>query len=197
MYAAYLRTSTEHQTLDMQRVAIERYLKSNQIEDVIFYEEVATGTNTKRQKFQQLLMDLREGRITTIITYKLDRLFRSLGDLVSTLRELEELKVNFISIQDHIDLTTATGRLMVHLLGSFAEFEAEVIRERVKSGLAAARLRGKKFGRPRIYDHQEVLNLHREGVSCREISRRLGISKSAVSAITSARKLSAVPVLRK
>jgi len=116
----------------------------------------------------------------------LDRLFRSLGDLVITLRELEALNANFISIQDSIDLTTPNGRLMVHLLGSFAEFEAAIIRERVLSGLNAARLKGVKLGRPRIHDREEVIRLHKAGLSFREIGKRLGLPKSTVGNILSA-----------
>ena len=167
----------------MQRVAIENYLKAHNISDVAFYEEIATGTNTRRPRFQQLLSDLRSGKVSTIVTYKLDRLFRSLGDLVITLRELEQLKSNFISIQDNIDLTTPSGRLMVHLLGSFAEFEAAIIRERVKAGLVAARAKGKVLGRPRLYDRSQVLRLRAEGVSCRGIAIALGMSKSMVHKI--------------
>lgn len=181
MYAVYIRASTEHQSLDMQRVAIEAFLKESKISDAIFYEEIATGTNTRRPQFQRLLTDLRLGKISTIVTYKLDRLFRSLRDLVITLKELEELKINFVSVQDRIDLTTPSGRLMVHLLGSFAEFEASIIRERVRCGLNAARAKGKRLGRPKIFDDRSIFDLRGKGLSYREISNRLGVSKSLIS----------------
>ena len=96
-----------------------------------------------------MLKDARSKRFDVVLCFKMDRLCRSLRDLVITLQDLTELGVEFVAIKDQIDLTTASGRLMTHLLGAFAEFEASLIRERVMSGLANAKAKGKKLGRPR------------------------------------------------
>ena len=110
----------------------------------------------------------------------MERISRSLRDLVTTLQELTDLGVAFVSIRDQIDMTTAAGRLLVHLLASFAEFEREIISERVKSGVQRAREKGRPIGRPRVCDRRKVMELRGNGMSIRGIARELNISKGAV-----------------
>ena len=126
------------------------------------------------------MKDAREEKLDFIVVWKLDRMYRSLKDLVTTLQELEELKVTFISLKDAIDMTSASGRLMTHLLAAFGEFEASLIKERVVAGLENAKRNGVRLGRPRVVNRDDVRMLHNEGLSLGQIAKRLSISKSAV-----------------
>lgn len=143
----YVRVSTQDQSCELQKNELTRYVESRGWETHKIYEDHGhTGTNGNRPMLKALLKDARERNFDVLICWKLDRLFRSLKDLIGTLHELTELKVDFISLKDNIDLTTSSGRLMMHLLGAFAEFEASLIRERVRAGINNARAKGIKFG---------------------------------------------------
>lgn len=120
------------------------------------------------------------------INWKLDRLFRYLKDLVATLQEFTELGIQFINLKDNIDPTTSSGRLMMHMIGAFAEFEGSLIRERVKAGVSNARAKGRVLGRPKTCPRNEVIRLRSQGLSVRKIASELNISK------TSAQRLSQV-----
>ena len=130
--AIYLRVSTQDQSTEIQRHELISFVGSRGWGEPKVYEDKESSTTIKRPALQQLLTDARARRVDVIVCWKLDRLFRSLGDLVAVLKELEELGVLFISMRDQIDMTTSAGRLMTHLLGAFAEFEASLIRERVR-----------------------------------------------------------------
>jgi DNA invertase Pin-like site-specific DNA recombinase len=143
-----------------------------------FFEDKASGTLTKRPQFTNLLTGARQGLFDVIIVWRLNRFARSLQDLVTTLHELSELNVAFVSVRDQIDLTTSTGRLLLHLLGAFSQFEADLIRDRVRAGLIAARAKGRRLGRPRSISAEDVHRLRRDGLSISEIARRLKVSKS-------------------
>jgi DNA invertase Pin-like site-specific DNA recombinase len=178
--AIYLRCSTQEQSTDLQRMEIERLADQRGWTELTFFEDKASGTTTKRPHFAAMLTSARTGQFDVIIVWRLDRFARSLKDLVTTLHELTELNVAFVSVRDQIDLTTSTGRLMLHLLGAFSQFEADLIRERVKAGLMAARAKGRRLGRPRSISAGDVHRLRRDGLSIREIAGRLKVSKSAV-----------------
>ncbi len=105
-------------------------------------------------------------KVGVVLTWRLDRFGRSLKHLVNTLDELRSLGVAFCSYHENLDFTTATGQLMFHLLAAFAEFERELIRERVKAGLANARAKGKRLGRPRkAVNVQRIQELRGRGLS--------------------------------
>jgi len=127
-----------------------------------------------------LLSDARKRKLNVVICWKLDRFFRSLKDLVTTLQELSELGIEFISLRDNIDLSTSSGRLMMHMIGAFAEFEASLIRSRVKAGLEVARKNGKRLGRPKLRDDKKIISLRDKGYSIRAISKELCVSTGAV-----------------
>ena len=114
--------------------------------------------------------------------WRLDRWGRSVADLLATLQELQELGVGFVSLTEALDLTTPTGRAMAGLLAVFAEFEREILRERVRAGLAHARHQGKQLGRPPlpIQKTAEARKLFRQGTSKSEIARRLNIGRTSV-----------------
>ncbi len=145
------------------------------------YEDTATGTNTNRPMFQKMMADARAKRFDVLAVWKLDRFARSLRDLVNHLQELTDLGIGFVSVKDAgIDLTTPTGRLLTHLLSAFSEFEASLIRMRVKSGLEQARRRGKRIGRPKRRDDATIRKLRSEGKSIRQIAKSTGVSTTAV-----------------
>jgi DNA invertase Pin-like site-specific DNA recombinase len=148
-----------------------------------------SGTTDKRPGFKRLMQLSRERKVDVVVTLKLDRLFRSLKNLVIILQELEELGILFISVVDQIDMTTASGRLMVHLLGAFAEFEAALIRERTLIGLDNAIAKGKRLGRPLSTNQSQIRELRSKGFSYRRIRKELGCSFGAItSALRAERK---------
>jgi DNA invertase Pin-like site-specific DNA recombinase len=116
------------------------------------------------------------------LVWKLDRLGRSLKDLVNTLDELGALGIDFVSYENQLDTSTPTGKLVFHVIGAVAEFEKDIIRERVKAGLANARRKGKKLGRPPMSDGllEKAKALRAEGLSFRKIGKRLGVDEGTV-----------------
>lgn len=182
--AIYTRVSTTHQSTDLQRQELAEYASLRGFVVVNHYEDIATGTSTiKRPKWQEMMASARRRKFDVVLCWKLDRFSRSLKDLVVSLQELESVGVKFISLRDNIDLTTPSGRLMVHLVSAFSEFEASIIRERVKAGIAAARAKGKKFGRTSTLDVAKIKELRAEGQSLRSISIAIGASKGGVSKV--------------
>lgn len=185
----YARVSTHDQkTLDMQIDAMKKYAKARdwQIETEI--AEIGSGAKDKRPQREELINQAKRRQIDVIIVWKLDRWGRSVNDLFHTLNELSGLGVGFISLTEALDLTTATGRAMAGLLSIFAEFEREILRERVKSGIAHARQKGKNHGRPattKKYE-SEIDTLFKSGLSKSEIAKRLGIGRTSVRRILSA-----------
>ena len=179
--AIYLRVSTKSQSTDLQRQHILEYIQARGWELVETYEDKASGTSNNRDGLQRLMLASRRGKFNTIVCWKLDRFFRSLKDLVSTLQELSELNIEFVSVRDQIDMTTSTGRLLTHLLAAFAEFEANLIKERVNAGIERAKKRGTKLGRPPAIDVERVVLLRKRGLSLSQIAKQVGCTKSAVS----------------
>jgi putative DNA-invertase from lambdoid prophage Rac len=130
-------------------------------------------------------MAARRREIDVIVVWRLDRWGRSVADLMATLRELTELGVGFVSLTEALDLTTPSGRAMAGMLAIFAEFEREVLRERVRAGIAQARKEGRPHGRPRTASLKadEVPRLKAERLSHSEIARRPGIGRTSVRRI--------------
>jgi DNA invertase Pin-like site-specific DNA recombinase len=150
-------------------------------------KDVGSGAK-QRPAREALLRAARRREVDVVVVWRLDRWGRSLPDLVVTLRELIELGVGFVSLTEALDLTTPTGRAMAGMLAVFAEFEREVLRERVRAGIAQARREGRPHGRPRTASLRasEVLRLKAEQVSQSEIARRLGIGRTSVRRILAA-----------
>lgn len=176
MKIGYARVSTKEQSLNLQEDAL---IKAG-CEKI--YSEKITGTTTSRPQLDEMLSHLRKGDI--IIVWKLDRLGRSLRDLVKIISNLKKQGVFFQSLQDNIDTTTPTGKLTFHLFAALAEFERDIISTRTKAGLDAARARGKVGGRPkglskRAQDKARLAeSLYKEKVrSVSEICDHLDISK--------------------
>lgn len=179
--AVYLRVSTHHQSTELQRREIEAYLRSKGESEWSIYEDTRSGTTSDRPELMRLMRDIGKNQIKTVVCWKLDRLFRTLKELVRVLNEFTQTSTMMIAVKDQIDMTTPSGRLMTHLLGAFAEFEADLIRERVRSGLQNAKRKGVRLGRPPRINAPQIQRLRAEGLSLSEIGRRLNVTKSAVS----------------
>lgn len=185
--AVYVRVSTDGaknghtQTTAMQKLEIEAHLKLKGITSFQVYEDKGiSGTKKDRPGLKKLFKDCRDGKVSLVVCWKIDRLFRSLKDLMDTLSEWQSLGIEFIALKDNIDLSSATGRLMMQILGAFSEFEVSVIRERVNSGLANARSKGVRLGPPIKPGHEMVKKMYEEGKSVSEIATHLNLSRQTV-----------------
>lgn len=186
----YARVSThDQQTIPLQIRALREYAAQRGWTIAVQVREVGSGA-AQRESREKLLEAARRREIDVVLVWRLDRWGRSVTDLLATLQELEHLGVGFVSLTEALDLTTPAGRAMAGLLAVFAEFEREILRERVRAGLAHARQNGKRLGRPITValhaDH--VRKLHRAGVSKSEIARRLTIGRTSVRRILAAKR---------
>ena len=135
-----------------------------------------SGSKGSRPALNRLMADAGRRKFDIVLVWKLDRFGRSLRHLVNALAELEAIGIAFVSLRDNLDLATPSGRLMFQIIGAMAEFERELIRERVKAGLRNAQAKGKHLGRPRVFVSDSKIELMRaSGVSWRTISKELGI----------------------
>ncbi|TQE98109.1 MAG: recombinase family protein [Spiribacter salinus] len=173
MIIGYARVSTHDQDPQLQLDAL-----SEAGCDQVFQERI-TGTQRERPELNACLRSLREG--DTLVVWKLDRLARSLKDLVTIVSELEERGVGFRSITEAIDTTSSAGRLVFHIFGALAEFERNLIRERTVAGLKAARARGRKGGRKPALSRGDVRRaaamLADPTMTKTEVARYLGVSR--------------------
>ena len=181
----YARVSTtDQQTVPLQIRALREYAIRRGWTITLQVKEVGSGAS-QRQLREKLLEAARRREIDVVLVWRLDRWGRSVADLLATLQELDHLGVGFVSFTEALDLTTPAGRAMAALLAVFAEFEREILRERVRAGLAHARQNGKRLGRPLtagLHAHR-VRKLYRVGVSKSEIARRLKIGRTSVRRI--------------
>ncbi len=180
--ALYARVSTQdQQTLPLQVTALREYAQRRGWTLVRVVEEVASGAMA-RPKRDELVKAATRRQIDVVLVWRLDRWGRSLPDLINTLQELSALDVGFVSITEALDLTTPAGRAMAAMLAVFAEFEREILRERVRAGIAQARASGKPLGRPQTVGKRApaVQALYAQGISKAEIARRLGIGRTSV-----------------
>lgn len=174
----YARVSTQDQNPELQTNALTE-AGCNRI-----YEEKASGAKRDRPELKKALEQCRPG--DTLVVWKLDRLARSMSQLIETINDLESREVGFISLTENIDTTTAQGKLMFGIFGSLAEFERSLIRERTMAGLAAAKAMGRTGGRPSSMTPEkkqaiEAL-LKQSGLSSKEIAKQAGISVSTLYA---------------
>ena len=178
----YARVSTHDQhTLPMQLRAMREYAKRRDWSIAVEIRDIASGTSVRPRR-EELIHSARRRELDVILVWRLDRWGRSLLDLIGSLQELNELGVGFVSLSEALDLTTASGRALAGMLAVFAEFERDILRDRVKAGIAQARRDGKPHGRPPTVQQSadQIRALHKDGVSKSEIARRLNVSRTSV-----------------
>lgn len=187
----YSRVSTSHhnQNPEVQVHELRRYCEARgwTIDHEIVDHGFSGGTDA-RPGLKQLLNLVRERKVDVVVVVKMDRLFRSLKHLVTTLEEWQATGVQFVATKDNIDYTTPAGRLLAQILGSLAEFEKSLLIERTMLGLEHARRQGKKLGRPKMRDDAKIQALRGQGLSYTAIQKQLGVSRGAIS-----RALQSVP----
>ena len=186
--AIYIRVSTDGQTVDNQRLELEQAAKRSGWKIVGIYDDNGVSgakPREQREAFDRLCRDATRREFDVVMSWSVDRLGRSLQDLVGFLGELHAVGVDLYLHQQGIDTTTPAGKAMFQMMGVFAEFERSMIQERVKAGLRRARAQGKKLGRPRVNGKTEkaIMAARAEGLGKRKIAKQLGIGVSTVNRI--------------
>ncbi len=184
--ALYARVSTSEQTVDPQLDALREYARARGLEAAEeFVDQGISGAKDKRPALDRLLKDAHRRRFDLVACVKLDRLARSVRHLTTLAAEFEALGIGLVVLDQAIDTTTPSGRLLFHVLGAIAEFERDLIRERTAAGMKAARRRGKRIGRPRAITGSASFALERglaERRSISSLARELGVSRATVTA---------------
>jgi DNA invertase Pin-like site-specific DNA recombinase len=182
--ALYARVSTINhgQDPEMQLAELREYCTRRGWEVTGEYvERGISGSKERRAELDRLMAACRKRKLDVVLVYRYDRFARSLHHLVNALEEFRALGIDFISLHEGVDTSTPNGRLVFGIFASIAEFERELIRERVKSGLAAARARGKRLGRPKArIDAARVCELREQGRSWRSIAKYLHVSRGTL-----------------
>jgi putative DNA-invertase from lambdoid prophage Rac len=181
----YARVSThDQQALPLQTRAMRDYAAKRGWTIAVQVKEIGSGASD-RERREMLLEAARRREIDVVLVWRLDRWGRSVPDLVATLQELTHLDVGFVSLTEALDLTTPAGRAMAGMLAVFAQFEHEILQERVRAGLAHARESGKRLGRPQTAAllSGQIRKLYRAGLSKSEIARGLHIGRTSVRRI--------------
>lgn len=177
MMIGYARVSTQEQNLDLQTDELTKLGCEK-----IYQEKVSSGK--ERPHLMKMIEHLREG--DSVIVWKLDRLGRSVKELINLMEIFQVKKVNFISIKDSIDTSTIQGRLLLNIFASLAEFERDIIRERTKAGLSAAKARGRSGGRKKgltpeaIKKAETAVMLYKQQKSATEIAGIIGVGRATV-----------------
>jgi len=192
--AVYGRVSTDAQNHASQLREVRAYVRRRWPKaEVTEYLDKASGTRFSRSRLDALMSEVRQGHVDAIAVYKLDRLGRSLQHLAQLIGEFEAHGTALIATSQGIDTseTNPAGRLQMHVLAAVAEFERSVIRERINAGLAAARDRGAKLGRPPTLDRHidAAAKLSQKGMSGRKIAAKLNIPAGSVFAILNRAKI--------
>jgi DNA invertase Pin-like site-specific DNA recombinase len=181
--AIYARVSTTNhgqdtglQTRELQDFCQHRGWTTEEYVDVGI-----SGAKERRPALDRLMIDAKRRRFDVVVVYRYDRFARSLRHLVNALEEFRALGIQFVSIHEGVDTSTPNGRLIFGIFASIAEFERELIRDRVRSGLRNARAKGRRLGRPRvIVDRSRIGSLRSEGLSWAKIADALGVGEGTV-----------------
>lgn len=194
----YARVSTDDQNLDLQLDALHRA----GIADDCLYSDTASGKDAERKELVACLKALREG--DTLVVWRLDRLGRSLPDLVRIIGELEKKGVGFESLTEKIETSSAAGKLVFHVFAALAEFERNLIRERTRAGLVAARARGRSGGRRPKLTPQQIKEIKRlmtdPAIPVSQIAERYKVSRTTIYKVAPRREsevVEAQPVKKK
>ena len=175
----------------MQLSAMRSYARKRGWTVAVEVKDVGSGATTRPLR-EKLIETARRREIDSVLVWRLDRWGRSLVDLVSTLQELTALEVGFVSLSEALDLTTPSGRALAGMLAVFAEFERDILRDRVKAGIDQARKDGRPHGRPMTAGKlvPEMKQLRKDGISKRAIAKQLGVSRTSVIRLLRPRKRS-------
>ena len=174
--AIYVRVSTVEQETDLQEAELREYCGRRGWEAILYRDKGQSGAKQDRPALNSLLCDLRKRKVDVILVWSLDRLARSLKHLLNISEECKSLGVDLVSLRQSIDTTLPAGRLTFQILGAVAEFERELLRERVKAGMAQARRAGKNIGRPALRrfgsaELDRIRLLRMQGVSVRRLAK--------------------------
>jgi DNA invertase Pin-like site-specific DNA recombinase len=179
--ATYSRVSTVSQTADNQLLALRSFAAARGWTVTEFTDQAQSGAREKRPALDAMMAAVRARKVDVVACVKLDRLARSVHHLVAMVREFEALGVDLIVLDQSIDTTTPSGRLLFHVLAAISEFERDLIRDRVLAGLARAKAQGKRLGRPkRSIDRARAERLLAAGFSLRHVARQLAVSPSTL-----------------
>lgn len=180
--ARYLRVSRTDQKTDLQGDETADFIDRRGWTLVdTFTDEGISGSRDRRPGLDAMMKAARRRRFDILVVWRSDRLFRSLKHMVNTLEELTALGIDFVSVTEPFDTTTPQGRLLLHLVSAFAEFERQVLIDRVRSGLAAARRRGRIGGRPKVrVDIDKAVKLRAVGKTIPQVAKELGVSVATV-----------------
>jgi putative DNA-invertase from lambdoid prophage Rac len=182
--AIYARVSTVDQNCEMQLRELRDYVKRRGWKNAGEYVDKGwSGAKASRPQLDRVMQDARLHNFDCILVWKLDRWGRSVANLVSSIQELVSLQIRFIAVTQNIDTdqTNPMSKFILHIMAAFAELEREMIRERVKAGMAAAKHRGVRCGRPKlVYDRRKVEELRASGLSIRDIAAKLKVSRGTI-----------------
>jgi DNA invertase Pin-like site-specific DNA recombinase len=179
--ALYARVSTIDQSCELQLEDLRRCASQRFDRCYEFVDEGVSGTQRRRPQLDALMNSAHERRFDVVLVWKFDRFARSVKHLVDSLAEFRALGIDFVSYTEGVDTTTPTGQLLFHIVGAVAQFERDLIAERVRAGIAHARALGKRIGRPRAeIDVERVTGLRRQGKSFRQIALALCVPVSRV-----------------
>jgi DNA invertase Pin-like site-specific DNA recombinase len=178
--ALYARVSTDEQDLRPQVESLTAYAAQRKWKITAYSDQGISGAQSSRPALDRLMAAARAGRLDVVLVWKFDRFARSTQHLLEALEVFRAHGIQFVSLTEGIDTSTAAGKMVFTFLAAVAEFERELIRERVRAGMAAARVRGKSFGRPKLrVDWRRIVKLRAQGHSWSEISRQTGIPRAS------------------
>jgi DNA invertase Pin-like site-specific DNA recombinase len=184
--AIYARVSTSDQTCENQLLELRRYCEARGWQTAEYVDNGISGAKDRRPALDRLIADAKRRKLDVVACWKLDRFGRSLAHLITAIQTLTDAGVGFTSLGEGIDTRSATGRLMLGILGSFAEFERERIRERIHAGMARAKRDGKRLGRRphRVTDDDLTRTAH---LSQNEAAKVIGVPRSVLQRARAAR----------
>jgi DNA invertase Pin-like site-specific DNA recombinase len=187
--AIYVRVSTTEQDTEGQETELREYVDRRGWNYEVYRDQGQSGAKSDRPELTRLLADLRRRKLDIVVVWALDRLARSLRQLLEIAEQCQSLGVDLVSLRQNIDTTLPAGRLTFQILGAVAEFEREMLRERVKAGMAQARRTGKRMGRPALRcfnpsDVERLRALRSQGTSVRRLAKDFGTSQWMVAKLT-------------
>ena len=194
--AIYVRVSTNEQETDMQETELKEYCDNRSWSCTVYKDKGQSGAKNDRPALNALLADMRKRKFDVVVVWALDRLARSLKQLLSIAEECKALDVDLVSLKQNVDTTLPAGRLTFQVLGAVAEFEREMLRERVRAGMAQAKRAGKRVGRParrqfHSSDIDRMKALRAKGTSVRRLAADFQTTQWMASKLTSAEAASA------